>query len=284
MSSLASSVPVWALLREARRRAGLSQADLAARAGTSQSAIARYERARTLPDLPTLRRVVEACGLELGLELRAPDAQRAAAQRLALERSTEERLLANQRQSELVRELRRGDPDGPALQAAQLIQLLARHRVDYVIVGGLAATVHGATRVTYDVDLVPRWTRANLERLATALREEGAELRTPGVAETSAFPVDARVLRRFEVSTWRTRLGDLDIISGTPLRARGELASYDELSARAERRDAFGETILVADLDDIIEAKEVLGREPDLVALPELHRLRELRDRSTDET
>ena len=177
-----------------------------------------------------------------------------------------------------------GDPDGPALQAAQLIQLLARHRVDYVIVGGLAATVHGATRVTYDVDLVPRWTRANLERLAAALREEGAELRTPGVAETSAFPVDARALRQFEVSTWRTRLGDLDIISGTPLRARGELASYDELSARAERRDAFGETILVADLDDIIEAKEVLGREPDLVALPELHRLRELRDRSTDET
>jgi hypothetical protein len=38
---------------------------------------------------------------------------------------------------------------------------------------------------------------------------------------------------------------------------------------------AFGITILVADLDDIIEAKEALARGPDLAALPELHRLRE---------
>lgn len=167
-----------------------------------------------------------------------------------------------------------GDPNAPALQAAQLIQLLARHGVEYVIVGGLAATVHGATRVTYDIDLVPRWTSVNLERLASALREAGATLRTADDAETDASPIDARALRQFEVSTWRTRLGDLDVISGTPLRGRDVLASYNDLRARAHRRTAFGETILVADLDDVIEAKEVLGRDPDLVALPELHRLR----------
>ncbi|MGH9154509.1 MAG: helix-turn-helix domain-containing protein, partial [Acidimicrobiales bacterium] len=39
-----------------------SQAQLAARAGTSQPAIARYEKARTMPDLATLHRIVEACG------------------------------------------------------------------------------------------------------------------------------------------------------------------------------------------------------------------------------
>lgn len=108
MTTAASSVPIWALLREARRRAGLSQAELADRAQTSQSAIARYERARTLPDLPTLRRIVQACDLELGLELREPDTQRSAAEQLSLERTTEERLLANERQIELIRELRRG--------------------------------------------------------------------------------------------------------------------------------------------------------------------------------
>lgn len=100
--------PVWALIREARRRAGLSQAELAARVGTSQPAIARYERARSLPDLSTVHRIVEACGLELRLDLTAPDEQRAAGEEAALERTVEERLLANTRHAELIAALRHG--------------------------------------------------------------------------------------------------------------------------------------------------------------------------------
>jgi hypothetical protein len=61
---------------------------------------------------------------------------------------------------------------------------------------------------------------------------------------------------------------------GTPTATRGSLARYEALTSRAHRRTAFGVTILVADLDDIIESKQALGRESDLVALPELHRLR----------
>ena len=167
-----------------------------------------------------------------------------------------------------------GDPDAPPLQAAELLQLLDRHAVRYVVVGGLAATVHGATRVTFDIDLVPEWTDDNLDRLASALRDAEAELQAPGSQTPVAFPIDARSLRQFEVSTWRTRLGDLDVIVGTPTATRGELARYETLAPRATEREAFGVTILVADLDDIIESKQALGRESDLVALPELHRLR----------
>lgn len=54
-----------ALIREARLRAGLSQAELSHRLGTSQSAVARWEAGRTHPSAETLGRVVEACGLEL---------------------------------------------------------------------------------------------------------------------------------------------------------------------------------------------------------------------------
>jgi hypothetical protein len=71
-----------------------------------------------------------------------------------------------------------------------------------------------------------------------------------------------------------SRLGDLDVVVGTPTATRGSLARYEALASRAHRRTAFGVTILVADLDDIIESKQALGRESDLVALPELHRLR----------
>ncbi len=108
MAAIATDRPVWALIREARRRAGLTQAELAARVRTSQPAIARYERARAMPDLATLHRVVEACGFELRLELAKPGRQGESAARIALERTAEERLVVNTRQVELVHALRHG--------------------------------------------------------------------------------------------------------------------------------------------------------------------------------
>ena len=61
------------LVREARRRAGLSQAELAARVGTTQSAIARLERGRASPSFRRVRELVAACGLELRVHLAPPD-------------------------------------------------------------------------------------------------------------------------------------------------------------------------------------------------------------------
>ncbi len=168
-----------------------------------------------------------------------------------------------------------GDPDAPPLQAAELFRLLGRHGVHYVVVGGLAGTVHGATRVTFDIDLVPARSDENLERLGAALRECGAQLHMRGETDLVAFPIDAASLREFEVSTWRTSLGNVDLIVGTPTARRGTLAGYETLATRAHRREVFGVTILVADLDDVIESKQALAREADLVALPELYRLRD---------
>lgn len=53
------------LIREARRRAGLTQAELAERLGTTQSAIARLERGHTDPGYARVAAAVRACGLEL---------------------------------------------------------------------------------------------------------------------------------------------------------------------------------------------------------------------------
>lgn len=61
------------LLREARLRAGLTQAELACRAGTTQSAISRWEAGVTRPPLEALRRLVRACGLELRVEFEPHD-------------------------------------------------------------------------------------------------------------------------------------------------------------------------------------------------------------------
>jgi len=57
------------LVREARRRAGLTQVELARRVGTTQSAIARLERGRTEPTAERIGQLVGACGLELQVRL-----------------------------------------------------------------------------------------------------------------------------------------------------------------------------------------------------------------------
>lgn len=62
-----------ALIREARNRGGLTQAELARRLGTSQPAIGRWERGEVEPSLSNLRRAVRACGLDLRLGLRKLD-------------------------------------------------------------------------------------------------------------------------------------------------------------------------------------------------------------------
>jgi transcriptional regulator with XRE-family HTH domain len=61
------------LIREARRRSGLTQRELGERAGTTQSAVARWESGRTSPDLATVHRLVRLCGLDLEVALVEPD-------------------------------------------------------------------------------------------------------------------------------------------------------------------------------------------------------------------
>lgn len=89
--------PAWALIHSARSRAGLTQAELAARAGTSQTAVARYERGRALPTLETLYRLVRACGFDLRMSLEPYDPHDDVLLEEQLARSPEERLRANDR-------------------------------------------------------------------------------------------------------------------------------------------------------------------------------------------
>jgi hypothetical protein len=61
------------------------------------------------------------------------------------------------------------DPNAPPLDEERMVEVLDRHEVDYVLVGGLGARLHGATRLTRDFDLCPSWDSDNLGRLADAL-------------------------------------------------------------------------------------------------------------------
>ena len=176
-----------------------------------------------------------------------------------------------------------GDPNAPTLDARRLIETLDAHGVSYVVVGGFAATVYGASRPTFDIDVVPGWDNDNLTRLGGALRDLGARLRVPGLESPVEFALDADALRRFEVSTWRTDAGDIDVIIGIPTAQDNRLRIFDDLRQVATEHTIYGTVVLIAGLDDIIESKEALGRTPDLVALTELYDLRAALKRSRAE-
>lgn len=93
-------------VREARRRAALSQAELARRVGTTQSAIARVEAGRTSPSLEHLTRLVRACGFDIQARLVPYDEQDWTLARQNLLLTPEERLRKMLATSDLVRSAR----------------------------------------------------------------------------------------------------------------------------------------------------------------------------------
>lgn len=167
-------------------------------------------------------------------------------------------------------------PEGPTLDIARLLDVLERHEVDYLLVGGVAAIAHGATRPTADLDCLVRRTRENLTRLAGAMRELHARLRVAGMTdeEASALPtlLDADSLARLAISTWRTDAGDFDVLTDIPARD-GALRGYEDVIARAELQTVGGIFVRIAALDDVIASKEAADRPKDREALPELRRL-----------
>lgn len=80
------------LIRQARKRAALTQAELAARVSTTQSAVARWERGATHPSVERLRELVEACGLELSIGLAPRNDDDLAALRRNLALTVDERV------------------------------------------------------------------------------------------------------------------------------------------------------------------------------------------------
>ena len=159
----------------------------------------------------------------------------------------------------------------------RIAECLDRHGVEYLIVGGVGAQLHGAQRLTYDFDSLPETSNENLGRLATAMRELHAYLRVGGLSddEAKALPtqVDAKTLARMDISTWSTDAGDFDVLTGIPTRDGGR-AFYEQLRPRAEEFDIDGVTVRVAALADIIASKEWADRPKDREALDELRALR----------
>lgn len=162
------------------------------------------------------------------------------------------------------------DFDGTAI-----LQVLARHQVHFVVIGGWAAVAQGSPIPTRDVDVVPENERANLTRLSGALRELDAKVRN-GDEDPLPFAHDATRLAGSVFWNLTTTFGDLDLHfqpSGTQ--------GYADLRRDAIEVTLRGTPVLLASLADIVRSKEAAGRDKDRRALPILRELvaQQLRDR-----
>lgn len=156
-----------------------------------------------------------------------------------------------------------------AFDPRALLAVLDRHHVEYVVVGGYAANVHGAVRPTMDIDVAPATTTENLTRLATALRELKAGIRVDEMPEGLPFDTSADALMGMKMLNLRTRFGDLDLMFSPA----GFPGGYADLIGRAGEFVVGGVSIRVAALQDVILSKSAANRLKDQDALPELIRL-----------
>jgi len=153
-----------------------------------------------------------------------------------------------------------------------LLAHLVAHGVDFVVIGGIAAILHGSERNTFDLDICPAQDRGNLEVLGKALIEIDARLR--GIDEDVPFVPDGRSLAGIEILTTDTTLGALDILArpdGSP--------AYRSLRARATRLDIGPTGVLVASIEDLIAMKQSADRPKDREDIERLETVARLKRR-----
>jgi transcriptional regulator with XRE-family HTH domain len=220
-------VHAFELVREARKRSDLSQQELAARAGTTQSAIARLEAGGSSPGFERVIQLVAACGLELRVAISEPVV----------------------------------DADGsrPRVPAA-LLEILVEHGVDFVVTGWLAASLRGGPSAESAPSVCPDGARTNLEVLCRALDALGARLRTPD--GTGTLPLDRTPEELLTRKAWSlaTSHGDLDVVLEPP-GTRG----YRDLAREATPVAAGGLELPTASLPDVVRELEAAKSDPDIV-------------------
>jgi hypothetical protein len=198
-----------------------------------------------------------------------------------LKRSVKERWQENSRALKLVEKLRpaacasRLAPDErrprmAELNAHGLLGELVRHRVEFVLIGGLAMIVHGSAHVTRDLNVCYKRSKENIAALAAA---QPLHPYLRGAPPGLPFKWDAATIEAGLNFILVTDYGDVDFLGEV-----SGIGSYEQVRAQSDEENIEGLTIRVLSLDGLIVAKKAAGRAKDLAQLLELEELKKLRD------
>jgi predicted nucleotidyltransferase len=149
-------------------------------------------------------------------------------------------------------------------QLKRVIEVLTAGHVDFIIIGGWAAALHGSPRLTFDVDLVYGRDRGNIEKLTKAFEPFSPYLR--GAPAGLPFKFDLATVRNgLNFTLTLNELGPVDLL--------GEVAgggTYKELLPNSEEMEVFGLKFRCVTLERLIQLKRAAGRPKDLEAVAEL--------------
>ena len=159
----------------------------------------------------------------------------------------------------------------------RLLAILVQHGVEFIVIGGVAATVHGSAHVTLDLDIVYARSLENIARLAAALAPLRPYLR--GAPPGLPFSFDPTTIKQGLNFTLVTTAGDLDVLG----EAVGN-GTYDALLPRTEVRTVFGLDIRFVDLEGLLHLKRAAGRPKDLERIAELEAIAEERRKGQAES
>src|SRR5437879_3935405 len=138
-------------------------------------------------------------------------------------------------------------------QFNELIPLLYRARVEFIIIGGVAARAHGSARLTDDLDIAYRRIDENVERIVDALAPYDPYLR--GAPSGLPFKWDVRTIQNGLNFTLITRLGSIDLLGEVTGRGR-----YDDLLPHAVTQEFYGCNCQCLYLPTRIKATRAAGR------------------------
>lgn len=157
----------------------------------------------------------------------------------------------------------------------EILRVLSRHEVEFMVVGGIAAILHGSPLTTEDLDVLFRLSGENTVRLHRALSELDAEYLDP--AGRRIAPTVQRLATQ-RMHLLRTKLGRVDVMPSI-----GKDLRYEDLLGRSRQLEVAGSRVRVLELEAIIESKEQADRPKDRFQLPYLKQLAVELERPTDE-
>ncbi|MEQ1947090.1 MAG: hypothetical protein ABL995_07865 [Bryobacteraceae bacterium] len=146
------------------------------------------------------------------------------------------------------------------------VQAFVDMGVEFIVIGGWSAVLHGSSYITNDLDVCFRRTRENCKRVAEALRPYHPRLRD--VPDNLPFVWDAATLANGSIFTLKTDLGMVDLL--TEIDGIGTFEDALKLSVKVP---AFDREVWTLDLPALIRSKRAAGRPKDLQLIPELEGL-----------
>lgn len=152
----------------------------------------------------------------------------------------------------------------------QLLKHLLIAKIDFVLIGGYAGVVHGSNQLTRDLDICMALSEENINKLRENLKDFHPKHRMNPNFKPSFLNEPKSIRNDLNALYLETDLGILDIIQEVT-----QVGDFNTLKSHAITIDIFGQPCQVISLDDLIKAKEAMGREKDKSILKELYAIKE---------